>query len=104
MEPGNLIFSDCSFSALEIVGQGSFFSPEEIAERLTMLGAKVVQPTTAHAPEKVAPIRDDVVDLIERAVKSSERTCDVALEEISSDQKLINLSFGLERNTERFGK
>jgi hypothetical protein len=86
----SVAFVDCSLSSLEIEGQGSFFSPEEIAERLTTIGVTVSQARGQPAVQKLAPIREDVAKLVEKAVKASERTCDVALEELVSDQKLTN--------------
>ena len=97
-----IVFRECSFSSLKIEGQGSYFSPEDIAERLAILGAEVLQPAVGQEA-KLVPIRADITDLVEITVKASERTCDVALEEFATGQKLINfvIRVGEEQGTLR---
>lgn len=41
-------------------------------------------------PPKLLAIRDDIARLLEKAIKSSERTCDVAMEDLATDQKVVN--------------
>lgn len=69
---------------LDVSGERSFYAPDDIAKFLTSLGALVE--TSIVASPRVAPsarpVREDVVRCIGRFVKASERTTDVAVEDI----------------------
>jgi hypothetical protein len=76
-------FQNCRFTSIDIEGEGSVFSPFEIEEVLRRAGGDFpkIQEVTKKEPEGPT-LEKEVIRCIERYVKASEKTCDVAIEEM----------------------
>jgi hypothetical protein len=80
------IFDDSPITSIDVSGTWSLFSPTAIAARMRTLGAQF---STAVAPqEDIRPdveVSADVSKCVERFLRASERTCDVAVEDIEDE-------------------
>lgn len=86
------VFAQCTFASLEGVGALTRFSPEDVARGLESLGAKVLQPARPPEPAPAtAAIPDGFVECLEAFVRASEKTCDFAVEEVSTEGRAGNL-------------
>jgi hypothetical protein len=81
------LFLESTFSSIEMVGVITRYAPDEIVSQLTDLGADIPV-TTPKGPLKVNPVSEDFVRCLELLVRASEKTCDVAVDEICTDAKI----------------
>jgi len=80
--------ASCRFSGLQIEGGGAAYSPSEIERALRQKGATLESPRAAAAP--VAKRTNEAVsELVEEIVRRSERTCDVALEDLEESSPYL---------------
>jgi hypothetical protein len=76
-------FIDCEIASIETQDEGSVFSPAEIDETLRRLGALIERPQGGEGKVAVRPrVGGNVGSCVERFVRLSERTCDVAAEDM----------------------
>lgn len=76
-------FKNCRIASIEAEDHGAAFAPEQIAERLRRLGAEVeVSTDVEQATPRRQRVREDVSMCVQKFVKASERTCDVAIEDV----------------------
>lgn len=84
---GKTSFKDCKMiesvpRAVEVEDDRTFYAPDEIAELLRRRGAAVLVEEVAEPQEVYLRAGREVGDCVERVVRRSEKTCDVALEDL----------------------
>jgi hypothetical protein len=91
--------------SVELLQGTTVFAPEQIAERLRKMGADVAPPREELTVSASGPrVALRVVACVERYVKASERTCDVAIEDLAEDYGDIATTvakYGIETNVLR---
>lgn len=80
-------FVDCRIASLQLDDDRSLFAPEDIGAFLKSLGARIVEtrPVPPVREDRGTKIDDLVLRSIERYIKLSQRTCDVAVEDVAED-------------------
>ncbi len=90
------VLDDCAFTSMEFSGGATVFSPSEIQKELARIGAKVI--TATNAVDNTGPrIHPGAIQCVERFLRASERTCDVAIEDLEeeSDEASTVANIGL---------
>ena len=77
----------CQFTNVDVSTQMTVFAPEEIEKTLAGMGAKTVKPPGTEPPPKKPRVTVDAIKCVERFLRASERTCDVAIEDVEEDCK-----------------
>jgi hypothetical protein len=98
------VFSDCTFTGAE-TGDGHAFG-KDLVDLFERIGGKVILPSDTPA-QPTRTIRPELLETVERAVRSSEKTCDVAIEDLEedfgADAKVFH-KLALEHQVVRFAK
>lgn len=77
-------FDDCEIASIEVEGGGACYAPDDINSALKERGAIVRDP---EEPKTVRPwlnISQNAVQCVHKLLRMSERTCDVAIEELAA--------------------
>jgi hypothetical protein len=81
---GSTFDETTSIVSVDSVDGATAFAPDQIVGRLIGMGAMVTAPPEPTPPVKPR-VRSDVTLCVEKYVKASERTCDVAVEDLEED-------------------
>ena len=91
-------FRDGTIKSVEVKEEGSFFAPEEINGRLKQLGCRVIRVSGVSVQQTpLLEIDKTAVKCVDRMVRASNRTCDIAVEE------MIDLSGTIAKDIVRIG-
>jgi hypothetical protein len=78
------VFEDSSIDRVETPELGTFFAPRDVERALCRLGAQFVGPAPVAVTEQAPIAGSEAIQIAERFVRASARTCDVAVEEMES--------------------
>jgi hypothetical protein len=92
-------FSNCHITSVEISGSDTYYAPDDIEQALRSLGAVIQGTDELKVEQPWIKVDPDAVKCVLRLVRMSEKTCDVAVEDLEPyfpDEALMIKKIGIE--------